>query len=111
MIVAAMILGTLCFRRRDFGRAGMYLLFAWVIVFIQDVVYDILDIIHRDWPGLGLSLGLTAFAAWMLWNKWRGWKDRRKVMDALGAKSRALRDKLVEKMREGRQPSPVRIPS
>ena len=35
----------------------------------------------------------------------------KKVMRALGSKSRALRAKLVQKMREARQPSPVRVPA
>jgi hypothetical protein len=38
---------------------------------------------------------------------------RKKIKEALGAKSKALRDKVVKRMREGLQPSPdtVRIPA
>ena len=46
---------------------------------------------------------------WVYWRRWR--KGRRRLRDALGAKSRALRDALVRKTRESAQPRPVRVPS
>jgi hypothetical protein len=53
----------------------------------------------------GVLAGLFALA----W--WRGHrKDRRKALDAIGAKSRALRDALVRRAREAARPRPVLRP-
>lgn len=48
---------------------------------------------------------------WLLWKWLRRRKNRRRIMKMLGAKSRALRDKLVRSLRDSMQPSPVRIPA
>lgn len=56
----------------------------------------------------GLTV-VTLMVLWMYWQRWR--KGKRRLRDALGAKSRALRDALVRKSRESAQPRPVRVPS
>lgn len=54
------------------------------------------------------SAGLLA--AFIVWWLWRNWKDKKKAKEALGAKSKALRDKLVDKVKQTQQPRPVKVP-
>lgn len=56
------------------------------------------------------GIGGATVSAFVVWWLWRNWKDKKKVKEALGAKSRALRDKLVRKVRETQQPRPVKVP-
>jgi hypothetical protein len=60
---------------------------------------------NAAWSAGGFTIG-----AFMVWWLWRNWKDKKKVKEALGAKSKALRDKLVKKVKQTAQPRPVRVP-
>ena len=59
------------------------------------------------WPAVASGL-ITVAALIALWHSRR---KRRKVMQLLGAKSRAARDALVRRARESARPSPVLRPS
>ena len=52
---------------------------------------------------------ISSAVAWYLW--WRRRRDRRRAVETLGAKSRALRDALARRAREAARPSPVLRPS
>jgi len=52
---------------------------------------------------ISITLGLLLLL--VLWNRWRGRKRERAV--ATGAKSRALRDALVRRMRDRAMPVPA----
>jgi O-antigen/teichoic acid export membrane protein len=76
----------------DFGSAIYYILHGKPVSAVEDLL----------WGTFALLIVL-----WL----WRNWKDKKKVKEVLGAKSKALRDKLVKKARESAQPRPVRIPA
>ncbi len=63
---------------------------------------------HLPWS----AADAVIIAVWllMLRKDWRN-RRRRRAMEALGARSRALRDKLVRRARETARPSPVLRPS
>jgi len=59
-------------------------------------------------PVIVLAVGNGLFAVFFTWKWWDDWGDkRRRVRALLGAKSRALRDRLVEKLGERRVPVPA----
>jgi len=76
---------------------------------IADIIWGVQYLFH-DPPWSAFSFTFAAYWIWQFWDDWRNWKDKKKIREALGAKSRALRDNLVKRMREGASPSPVRIP-
>lgn len=86
------------------GRQGRSVL---GVLIIGNVVIGTGDILDGSWPWSILSYATAVVLAW-LW--WRNRKRRKRVLDALGAKSRALRDALVRRTREAAQPRPVLRP-
>lgn len=78
------------------------------------VVYAIMAVLYGllgDDVGSGTQAGLSVlmgYVAWLLWNRNRGLRDR--VKKWLGAKSKALRDRITEKIRE-LKPKPALRPS
>lgn len=72
-----------------------------------NVALGFADIFSGIWPLSLLNFGMATVLAW-LW--WRRRKRRKRARDALGAKSRALRDALVRRTREAAQPRPVLRP-
>lgn len=62
--------------------------------------------LNRQWGLAWLGVAVMVFMAWLDWRK----RKKRKAGEALGAKSKALRDSLVRKARELRQPRPQRVP-
>ena len=79
-----------------------------------------------DWPLIGMEAcyatssalqgqwgAAVFFAAIAAWWAWQWWNRRRKgrAKAWLGAKSRAVRDALVRKLREARKPRPVLRPA
>lgn len=67
----------------------------------------IVAITHHDWAIVPLWTFFIAVTAWYVYHTWKKWKNRKKVLAALGAKSKALRDKLVQRVREA-QPEGAR---
>lgn len=62
-------------------------------------------VVTRAWVSAGIGVAIIVL---ILWRDHRKGK-RRKARESLGAKSRALRDALVRRVR-GLRPSPVRVP-
>ena len=83
-----------------------------VLVLAGDIWMFVQAVRSGDTPVAVVEAGLTVVTLMVLWMYWQRWrKGKRKLRDALGAKSRALRDALVRKTRESAQPRPVRVPS
>jgi hypothetical protein len=85
----------------------------WCLLFIAGDAWLLWrDVRSGDVPAAAFDALLLAAVLAVLWVSWRRWrKGKRRLRDALGAKSRALRDALVRKSRESAQPRPVRVPS
>ena len=80
-----------------------------ILIATVNLIGGIVSALKGDWAS-GINLTIAAWFFWMAWRKWRRWKNRKKATQALGAKSKALRDSLVKRMREGLRPSPVKVP-
>jgi hypothetical protein len=61
----------------------------------------------RNWPSVVISVGYIA-AAVVIWHRRN--RRRRRTAALIGAKSRALRDAMVRRVRETAQPRPVLRP-
>jgi hypothetical protein len=97
--------------KKDDPRWIIWGVVANVFVGLCDLISAIIAAMHGQWGAAGgdfLAFGIAVFCIWWLL---RRWKDRKKVMALLGAKTRALRDKVVKRMKETTVPSPVRIPA
>jgi hypothetical protein len=73
------------------------------------IILIIFHITHHQWIFVPVYILIDVLIIKAIWDAWKRWKDKRKAFAALGNKAKALRDKLVKNMREGMQPSPVRI--
>jgi ABC-type transport system involved in cytochrome bd biosynthesis fused ATPase/permease subunit len=91
-------------------RWHIWAVLAQVFFVIAQFILFISALEHHDWGGAGVEFLLIIISILVIWWFLRRWKDRKKAMEMLGAKTRALRDKVVKKMRETTVPSPVRIP-
>ena len=60
------------------------------------------DIVTRQWGAVVLDVVVIGVIAWQWWRRGRG----KRAAKILGAKSRALRDALVRKVRESARPRP-----
>lgn len=100
-----------CILQRRAGNEFLSWLAGYVMLlvfFAADVVNVIVYLHDRNWGEAGAWLVSLGIAIWAL-RRSRGNKNRKKAAELLGAKSRALRDKLVEKAREA-MPRPVPVP-
>lgn len=61
-----------------------------------------------QWEHAGISAVVVAVVGWHIWRRHR--RERKRVAGLLGAKSRALRDVLVRRVREVAKPGPVLRP-
>jgi membrane protein DedA with SNARE-associated domain len=61
-------------------------------------------VVNRQWVNAAIGVAVLVFIFW-----WTGRRKRRQAPRSLGAKSKALRDAIVRRVRELR-PSPVRVP-
>jgi hypothetical protein len=77
---------------------------------LYDLVGVVDSLLERHYESMGVYVFALALNIMIIFFLWRTWKDRKKVTEALGAKTKALRDKIVRKLRETRKPSPVRVP-
>lgn len=72
-----------------------------------NVILIVSDIEHHDWTLIPLWIFFIVIVSWYVYITWKRWKNRKKVLQAIGAKSKALRDALVRRMREA-QPEGAR---
>lgn len=91
-------------RRPEFGYWWYGL---WAIICAGLVVVNALA---GSWGWAAWMTVCTAANAWSWWNCRRK-RRKRKAMAAIGAKSRALRDALVRKVRDTARPRPVLRPA
>lgn len=108
--VTALFLAPLC------ALEGMYLarppgqrqrhIFGWSA--LGFTAYTVTGVFLGQWPACAVFLILAAICAWQWWNGRR--KDRDRAGFLIGAKSRALRDALVRRVREAAKPRPVLRP-
>lgn len=108
----AVLLFCIMQRRQGHEHAAWLAGFAMLCVFLfADVVNLIVYLHDRNWVQAAIWLVNLGIAIWAFRSGWRN-KRRKKAMEALGAKSRALRDKLAEKMRDAMpHPAPVPVPA
>lgn len=79
------------------------------IFLIPATVLQMLVYFHaRDWVSMVINGVFMVVVIWMLWDLWKKWKNKKKALSAIGAKTKALRDKLVKNMRDTAQPAPSR---
>ena len=83
----------------------------FLILFTVNLVGVIVYAFDSDYASVGVSAFGMIWCSLVIWWLWRNRKDRRKAAEFLGAKSRALRDKVVRKMRETQVPSPSPVPA
>lgn len=115
LIYAGVVFGALAFlsRRRLHEDAFFTAVMAFGMLLVAGDAWLFVQAVRSgDTPVAVVLAGLTAVTLMVLWMYWRRWrKGKRRLRDALGAKSRALRDALVRKSRESAQPRPVQVPS
>lgn len=95
---------------RGDSRWAVYGIMANGAAAIYNLVMLFIDFKDHHYADTGWNTFGFLLSVWCIWWLWRNWKDKKKVKEALGAKSKALRDKLVRKVREGSQPRPVKVP-
>ena len=74
-----------------------------------NLAFALAEAIQADWPGAGVNGSLAVLLLWFWWLDHKRRKDRAPL--ALGAKSKALRDALVRRMRQVAKPRPVLRPA
>lgn len=106
----ALILGSLVFLRPAAG-GPRYLLF-WGCLALGEALDAAFLALSGAWPPAAIYAAVALLAAWQWWRHWRR-RRRDRARASLGAKSRALRDALVRRMRESLapRPGPVPVPS
>lgn len=108
---ASVFLSAVAHRKGDKGLEACYMIILYGAGAFLDLTFAGSCLLRHDYGDTGLALACAAANIFLAWRWWRKWKDRKKIAQLLGAKSRALREKLVRVMREGQQPSPVKVPS
>lgn len=97
------ILGLLL--RRWFTPAWVFLLMLIAGFFSigANFFYFIDDYQHGRPAGMAIDAFLIAVWVWIIWSEWKNWKnDRKRLLALLGAKSRALLERLTRKMADER---------
>jgi hypothetical protein len=79
----------------------------YLILFMINLAGVIVYALDSHYGGVALSVLGMIWCGLVIWWLWRNRGNRGKALGFLGAKSRALRDKVVRKMREVTVPSPV----
>jgi membrane protein implicated in regulation of membrane protease activity len=77
------------------------------LLVVGNVLIGFADILNGVWQWSILSFAVAAVMAWLWWHRR---KRRKRAGDALGAKSRALRDALIRRTRQAAKPRPVLRP-
>lgn len=106
---ASLIAGTVLQRN---GRpvAASAVNWAMLLLFTAGDIINLIVTLHdRNWDWAGFWAFALLYTLHIMRNLWRGGKHKR-VLEALGAKSRALREKLVQKARDA-APVPARVPA
>lgn len=100
-----------CCARGRAGRMERGAEFCWGFLAISQAGTAALFAMDGAWPGSALFAFLAVLSAWWWHQERRKRKRHRRGIRALGAKSRALRAKLVATMRERARPRPVLRPA
>jgi hypothetical protein len=79
-----------------------------VFIIVSDIIWVISDLLAHDWLGAGADVGWTAILIWVYFGKPPKW--RKKAMKLIGAKAKALRDKIVRKLKNARPRVRLRVP-
>lgn len=98
------------FARRD-PRFAFYIVVVNVACAVSGVCFLVQDLAAGYYGAAAGDLFWLIVNVVAAWYYWRRWKDRRRALKAIGAKSRALLDALAERMRETARPGPARIPA
>lgn len=69
----------------------------------------VLDVLGGRWGWAAVQSAAAVFSAWSWWKDRRN-RRRRRALALLGAKSRAVRDAMVARVRESGRPRPVLRP-
>lgn len=80
-----------------------------VALLVANIVYAIGALLRGQWEGVEISGAAVVIIAWHIWRRHR--RERKQAAELIGAKSRAIRDGLVRRMREVAKPGPVLRPS
>lgn len=107
--LAAFIMSLVMHRRHDDDRWKVYEILGDFLIGLANLIGAIVLAFQRN-PAGCINFAFAVWMFWEMWKDWRNWKNRKKVTEALGYKTRALRDKLVKRVRE-LGPSPVRVPT
>ena len=102
-VAILIVIGVMLWLQSLFGHYGGDMMFR--LYAIGFTLFAAQDALRQSWLHFVVDGTFAAFYAWQWYRK-----DRRKVRDVLGAKSRALRDALVRKAREVAKPRPVLRP-
>jgi hypothetical protein len=92
------------------GRLERGLEYGWGMFALTDCCLAARNAVQSHWGSAAWFSVCAACCAFAWWTHWRRRRKRRRAAAALGAKSRALRDALVRRVRELR-PRPVLRPS
>ncbi len=109
LALPVLILQFVSLRRRDNVRYLWAIAMWGALVFPADIICAIIDGLHNRWGDVAVDLFYAAVTVFLVWYSWRNKKKRKKALDALGAKSKALREAIVKKMREVQQPAPIPV--
>jgi membrane protein implicated in regulation of membrane protease activity len=108
------VIGTAAIVLVIFSSAGMLLgwrLYGPGIAALGWALFIVSDVMRGSWLTIPLDAVLMVLDAWLWWREYRKRKDRRRALEAIGDKTRRLRDALVRRAREAARPSPVLRPS
>lgn len=111
LCATAFIIVSALLRHRISSQTRYTFIMCWAVFSIIGWIWEFMyDLRHGN---VGQSIFDVAFIAWVLWTVWSEWKrwrkDRKKLLDALGYKTRALLAKIARGMRDaGKAPVPVR---
>jgi heme A synthase len=98
------------FKRKISSQTYVTAVTIWaLLIFVGLIGSTIIDIKRHSWGNVAGDILFLALTAWILWDVWKRWKDKKKAAELIGAKTRALKDKVLRKYREGLQPIPERI--
>jgi len=92
------------------GRLERGIEYWWGFGCVTDILLAAYYALDSNWPATGLYVVLAAGCAEAWRDHHRKNRGKRRAVDALGAKSRALREALVRRAREVARPRPVLRP-
>jgi Na+-driven multidrug efflux pump len=111
LVQTALVFGSLaCWLMGRLGTLERGSEYFWGLSALLDLCLSVNFAIEGVWWAAGLFTFFAAACAWNWWDEHRKNRGKRRAVDALGAKSKALRDAIVRKAREVARPRPVLRP-